>query len=544
MSGFSPYPPPPPPPPPPFDPRDPYRAYREQQRAAWHFQRDAWKVQRDAWRANYARVPTISSIVGPVLLIAVGLVALLIAIGRLNAFEFWSWYGRWWPLLLIAAGLALLGECLLDLRRTTPVRRRGGVVGVLLLMGIAGLLAASWVHAGGPSGFDLGDGNFSLFDGFDHNQHSMQQDVFKQTIAPDATINVQNPGGDVSVVGGDGANFEVHANAIAYGGSDEDAKPIYRAVVPQVTVSGGTVLVRSEGNRRGRVNLNLTVPRGSHLSINSGNGDVTVTNTTGGVRVTASRGDIRLTSLTGSVDVHAAPKGFLSMHALQGDLTTNGACNDLSLAEITGRVTLNCDFFDQVHLERIGGPIHLHTAKTDIQLAELSGDMNLNDEALLVTESHGTVRVATQSRDVELTEIGGDCSVEDRDGTINIEMAGNYNLDARNEKGNLEVTLPQNAAGAVDGSAHNGEIATDFGLSVSGDVDKSVHGTIGAGGHSIRLSASNGDLHIKRRTTSAGASKSGPAPPSRPSSESKGQNAAPVPHLKAPRGGNAKPVTQ
>ena len=54
------------------------------------------------------------------------------------AANFWAWYGHWWPLLLIGAGLALLGEWALDLRRETPVRRSGGFVGILILLAILG----------------------------------------------------------------------------------------------------------------------------------------------------------------------------------------------------------------------------------------------------------------------------------------------------------------------------------------------------------------------------------------------------------------------
>ena len=54
--------------------------------------------------------PASLSIVGPILLIGIGVIALLIATGHLVAVDFWTWYGHWWPALLILAGLALLAE--------------------------------------------------------------------------------------------------------------------------------------------------------------------------------------------------------------------------------------------------------------------------------------------------------------------------------------------------------------------------------------------------------------------------------------------------
>jgi hypothetical protein len=50
----------------------------------------------------------------------------------------------------------------------------------------------------------------------------------------------------------------------------------------------------------------------------------------------------------------------------------------------------------------------------------------------------------------------------------------------------------------VSGRTHNGDIVTDYGLTVSGEEDKTVNGRIGSGTARITLSTDNGDLHIKR----------------------------------------------
>ena len=91
----------------------------------------------------------------------------------------------------------------------------------------------------------------------------------------------------------------------------------------------------------------------------------------------------------------------------------------------------------------------------------------------------GLVHVVTRSKDVDLSQVYGDSYVEDRDGTISIEPAGAYNVEAKNDKGDVELTLPPNASGTVDGHTHNGDIVTEFGLAVSGEEDKSVTGRIG-----------------------------------------------------------------
>jgi hypothetical protein len=59
--------------------------------------------------SNYQR-----SVLGPVLIILVGLIALLIETGHLNPFHLLHWYIRWWPELLIGVGVVALGESWFD----------------------------------------------------------------------------------------------------------------------------------------------------------------------------------------------------------------------------------------------------------------------------------------------------------------------------------------------------------------------------------------------------------------------------------------------
>ena len=46
-------------------------------------------------------------------------------------------------------------------------------------------------------------------------------------------------------------SVEVQAHELAYAGSDSDAKKIFDAEAPHMTVSGSSVLVKSESNSAG-----------------------------------------------------------------------------------------------------------------------------------------------------------------------------------------------------------------------------------------------------------------------------------------------------
>jgi DUF4097 and DUF4098 domain-containing protein YvlB len=528
-----------PPPFPPYDPKSQWRTYREQQKAAWHAQRDAWKAQQHAWKANYIGTygPRVPSVVGPVILIGVGVVALLVLTGYIPSLQFWSWYGHWWPLLLIGAGLALLGEWALDLRRAVPVRRGGNFVGLIILLAILGFCASGWNNSR-PWFAEWGDHNGDFFNAFGLPEHDFDQKLNAQ-IPANAAIDIENPRGDVSITAGDVSTVDVQAHEVAYASSDADAKKIFDAEAAQLKVSGSAVQIRSESNSNGKLNLVVTVPKSARVTVNAGRGDISAADLGAGINVTVSHGGVDLNTLKGPVQVHfSKDKGDFAVHQVEGDITADGRYSDVNLTDVQGKVALSGEIIGDVYIKNISAAVHLHTSVTDLQVAALPGDLTLNSDSLRLNEARGQVRVTTHSKDVDLSQIYGDSYVENRDGSISVEPAGAFGVEAKNSKGDVEITLPPEASAIVNGYAHNGEISTEFALPVTGEENKTVTGRIGSGKSKIVLNADNGDVHIKKGsgfssapTAAAPAAHKAAAPP----------NAR---HLKAPKALPAQPVTQ
>jgi DUF4097 and DUF4098 domain-containing protein YvlB len=327
---------------------------------------------------------------------------------------------------------------------------------------------------------------------------------------------------------------------VAFARSDEEANKIFEAEKPRLTVSGSAVLVKSDSSNSGRLNLTVTVPRTAKVIVNSAHGDVTAAGLGNGINITAAHGDIHLGTLTGQVNAHFSDhKGDFSAHQVEGDIIADGHCNDITLSEIKGKVSINGEIFGDVHMESVSGPINLHTSVTDLQVASLPGDLTLNPDDLRVTEAKGQVRITTHSKDVDLNQIYGDSYVENRDGRIAIEPAGIYSVEAKNGKGDVEVSLPPNASATVDGRTRNGDIVSEFALAISGEESKTISGRIGSGGSRITLNAQNGDLRIKKGSAFP------PAPPTPPAPNAAAAPAAPnAPHLKAHKVLPPQPITQ
>jgi DUF4097 and DUF4098 domain-containing protein YvlB len=364
---------------------------------------------------------------------------------------------------------------------------------------------------------------------------SQDQQLLNAQVPANAVVQIENPRGDVSVTASDSSTIEVQAHQVAFANSDNDARRIFDAEQAHVTVSGNTVLVKSESNNSGRLNLAVTVPKGAQVNINAGHGDVTAASLGAGATITSSHGDVHLSTIHGSVQVHFSnDRGDFSAHEIGGDITADGNCNDLTFSEIKGKVTLNGEIFGDVHLENVGGPIHLHTSVTELQLASLPGDLTLNSDDLRVTEAKGEVRVSTHAKDVDLSQIYGDIFVDDSRGQISVEPAGNYSIEAKSGKGDVEVTLAPEASANIEGHTHNGDIVSDYPLNINGDESKTVSGRIGSGQAKINLIADVGDLRIKKGSGFP------PAPPNPPATAASPN----APHLKAPKAPPEQPVTQ
>jgi DUF4097 and DUF4098 domain-containing protein YvlB len=516
------------------NPKDYWRYQKEQNKAAWRAQRDAWRAQRAVMRSQY-RQPRVPSLSGPIILIGVGVIALLLITGHMNADRFWDFVGHWWPLLLIGLGLIALGEWAIDLRKENPpVRHYGGYVWLVILVLFLMAGGAGWHRFWGPFHAEMGDNDF--FNAFGRPQHDLDQSVLDAAIPAGAQIEIQVPRGDVNITAADQSNVEVKAHQIAYANSDEDARKIFDAEQAHVTVSGKAVLVKVDSSNSGRTNLTITVPKSASVSVTTNHGGLTVAGLNGNVDAQLQHGDMAVSAIQGYVHTHITNNGDFSAHDIQGDVSLDGNGGDLTISDVHGKVTMQGDYTGDTHLERVDQTVHFHSSRTDLEIAKLPGDLSLNGDSLHATQVVGPVRLATRSKDIELNQVSGETHIEDRNGRVEVEMAGSFPVEIKNEKGDVEVALPENANVTVDARTHNGDIVSDFPLTVSGEEDKTMAGNIGKGGARVEISTQHADLRIRKGGDAAPLS--APAAPKAPEAPKN------VPHLKTSKAAEPAAVSQ
>jgi hypothetical protein len=242
----------PPPYPPPGAPSGPpygndWKYQRRMLKEQARIQRDMMRAQRDAYRYQ-ARSLRRSSILGPLVLITIGIIFLLVQTGKIQSHNLWEWYARFWPFLLVGAGVILLLEWAYDQYAqsdsTQPRYRRrvgGGVVTLLVLLATTGVIF-SGIRSGGSSrlfpDLNLNQDNWDEFMG---DKHESDQAI-AQAFPAGASLNVDNPRGDVTISGtSDDNQIHIAVHKDVYSRSDSDADAKAQRLNPVLNVNGNTV---------------------------------------------------------------------------------------------------------------------------------------------------------------------------------------------------------------------------------------------------------------------------------------------------------------
>lgn len=499
-------PPPYPPPGPPYgnDWKYQQRVMKEQARA----QRDMLRAQAAAYRYR-TRGMHRGSIVGPIILIVIGVVFLLMQTGRLDKHQVWDWYGHWWPVVLIGAGVVMFFEWIFDQYISAdpshPVYRRrmgGGVFSLLLLLVIVGVVFSGLRHGDGTffgHGFNLNQNDLDQFMG---DKHESDQ-IMVQPFATGAAFSASNPRGDVIVSGtSDDNQIHVTVHKEIYSRSDSDADHKAQQISPQISTEGNVVSLTVPPLPGGRADLTITVPPTATVSVTANHGDVHVSSIKATVTVTANHGDVELSAITGPTTTHINNgDSSFSAHSITGTVTVEGHGQDLTLSDLSGPVVINGDFFGATHLEHIRGGIKFHTSRTDLQLGRLDGEADIsNNSDLSASEAVGPLTVNTRNRDITLDRIAGNISVTNSNGFVNVTSApplGNVTIENRN--GNVSLTVPEHSNFFVGAQTTDGDVDNEFSLPTQGtDTHKNFSGTIGKGGPTLRINNSQGDISLKK----------------------------------------------
>lgn len=202
----------------------------------------------------------------------------------------------------------------------------------------------------------------------------------RRPAAADGLIEIENPAGSIRVIGWDKGEIEV-TGTLGRGAEGLD-------------VSGGPhhlrVEVETGGNPHGvRSNLEIRVPKGSRLEVDSFaasisvegvEGAITAETVNSGITIASGSHEVSAETVNGSVDV-SCPCRRVEASAVNGAVSVRGAGGVIEASTVNGRLSVEGGAFERVELDSVNGDVSfagaLETAAT-LTVETVSGAVELS----------------------------------------------------------------------------------------------------------------------------------------------------------------------
>jgi DUF4097 and DUF4098 domain-containing protein YvlB len=179
-------------------------------------------------------------------------------------------------------------------------------------------------------------------------------------------------------------------------------------------------------------------------------------------------------------------------------------------------------------MAHVNGAVHFESSRTHFSLARLDEDLTIDNDSLNANQVLGPVVLKTSSKDITLDRVQGSVDITNSNGPVEVTNAAPIDtISIQNHHGSVDLGLPAGAGFVLNAQTRNGDMENDFNLSPEeNDETKTLRGHVGAGGPSVNIVTSDGDVTVRKTSVAPLA----PAPPAAPR-----LTTAPPPAPKAPR---------
>ena len=459
------------------------------------------------------RVPRRRSFAGPIVLITLGIIFLLGNVGVLTWPRIFYWFAHYWPVLLIIWGVVKLLEYF-QAQRAGYASQGIGAGGVFLLLfvvffGMIATVAARHDWSQLRDGISINDNDVFSFFGNPYNF----QEALEQPFTPGSRVEVNNDRGDISIVSWDEPRVKVVADKRVVANNENEAQRIHERVKPSLTATGRVITISAAGVTGGdnspwspslRSNLQIFVPRKADLKLQTRHGQVTVDGREGQIEVNAAHGSVTLRDIKGNTRVSLS-HGDLRVENLTGDLTAEGRVDDTVIADVSGMVSLTGDFFGETRLARIAKGMRFSSSRTEMETGKVEGELRMDSGDLRASDLAG-LKIHTRSKDIHLENISGNVEVSTKNASVELhaDKSPLGNISINNDRGPIQLYLPEGATVLVQANTSGGDIDTDFEelkVETSGREAKlsGAIGTPGSRSGKVQLSTEHGDIEIRKR---------------------------------------------
>ncbi len=224
---------------------------------------------------------------------------------------------------------------------------------------------------GDDEGMERGFGGFlrSLLSGIPWSERATREERIELAAPASGHVRIHNTNGRTTVIGEERSDIEICIAKTARAESSEAALQLLDQIRLVHGMTGDAlgldVEVPRKWNRRGHANLELRVPRETHIDVSVSNGKIAITALCGRVRARSSNGSVTIEDVTGDIEV-ATTNAKVCCSMTCGRLMARSSNGKIELDEHRGSVDASTsNGLIRVSMDEIG--------KAGVQLATSNG---------------------------------------------------------------------------------------------------------------------------------------------------------------------------
>jgi DUF4097 and DUF4098 domain-containing protein YvlB len=444
--------------------------------------------------------PRGSSIFSGFLLVFVGVILLL---HNYRGLDLGPLFFRWWPLLLIFLGVIKLYERAVAARAGNPGAARISFGEVFLVIGLIALVGA--VH-----GVDILNDKFGDdIPDWGVNSYSSDINVAPKTIPVNSRVAIRSGRGDISVRGADTAEIRVAGKKIAHAWNDSDARRATEGVSVEIAQNGDGYEIRPTGgdsrDAHVSVDLDVTVPYKSLLTVHGERGDVTVADVAAPVSIESVKGDMEVRNSGGDVSLDLR-QGDIKVTDTKGDVKIAGHGESVEVTNVAGGLTISGEFVGPIRAERVAKGVRFVSRRTDLTLTQLTGHMEAGSGNMEIVDAPGNLVLRTRDEEVTIENPTGRVQIDDRNASVDVRFSSlpKEDVTINNSSASITLSLPESSSFEIEADCRSCEIGSEF----SGDGlkqtkaesgDSHLAGKYGNGrGPKITLHTTYGSISIHK----------------------------------------------
>lgn len=329
-------------------------------------------------------------------------------------------------------------------------------------------------------------------------------------LEPGAKVYVENPLGNVKVIGIAEGTASVTISKVVWGTTEDEAK----AAVAQMEINlHGTdarldiKVSAPDAFREGTVDLELRVPRNAaNVRVNSHYGSVELTELDGLTEGVTTSGLLHLHDLSGDVRGETA-NGDLKVERVAGSATVASQSGDITADDVRRGLTANAASGDVKASNIEGGRVECKSVSGDATL-EKAGQQNPVD--IIVESVSGNATLLEAGGSISVKAVSGDVKAENLvatrlqaqtvsgDVTLKLKEAFSSTMQVNTVSGDVTIGLMEGSNVRLSLATTSGDLKTDFEAQDVNAGETLWTGVLGTGAGTLNVQTISGDVNIQK----------------------------------------------